>query len=281
MARIADLLRRGPTVSFEFFPPKDDDEAARLRTTIDALKPLSPSFVSVTYRGGRKLAGADHERGARADPAARDRGHAAPDLRRAYPRRLHEIVSGFHAAGVENLLALGGDPLPDEESYRQLSHAIELVELALEQGAQCIGVAAHPSGHPDSHDLVQDRRHLAAKLRLADFAITQFFFRAEEWLRLVDELQALGVDRPVIPGIMPIINLQSIVRMSGSPAIRCRPTSSSGSSRWRTTQGAASGRDRSSPVSCARTCSTRALQACTSSRSTARRRRARSTPRSG
>jgi methylenetetrahydrofolate reductase (NADPH) len=214
MARIADLLRSGPTVSFEFFPPKDDEEASRLRATIDALKPLSPSFVSVTYRGGRSsrerttnvVRELIQQREIVAMPHLTCVAHTRDELR--------EIVGGFHAAGVENLLALGGDPLPDEESYRQLNHAIELVELALEQGAECIGVAAHPSGHPDSQDKGSDRRHLAAKLRLADFAITQFFFRAEEWLRLVDELQALGVDRPVIPGIMPITSLQSIVRMS-------------------------------------------------------------------
>ena len=214
MARIADLLRRGPTVSFEFFPPKDDEESERLRATIDALKPLSPSFVSVTYRGGRSsrertttvVRELIQQRDIVAMPHLTCVAHTRSELR--------DIVAGFHAAGVENLLALGGDPLPDEESYRELLHASELVELALEQGAECIGVAAHPAGHPRSPDLDSDRRHLSAKLRLADFAITQFFFHVDEWQRLVDDLQALGVDRPVIPGIMPILSLRSIVRMA-------------------------------------------------------------------
>lgn len=214
MARIADLLRRGRTVSFEFFPPKDDEESDRLRATIDALKPLSPSFVSVTYRGGRSsrerttsvVRSLIQQQDITAMPHLTCVAHTRDELR--------EIVAGFHAAGVENLLALGGDPLPDEESYRELTHASELVELALEQGAPCIGVAAHPSGHPNSPDLESDRRHLSAKLRLADFAITQFFFSVEEWQRLVDGLLALGVDRPVIPGIMPITSLRSVVRMA-------------------------------------------------------------------
>ncbi len=214
MPRIADLLRRGPTVSFEFFPPKNDEEAVRLRETIEALKPLHPSFVSVTYRGGRSsrelttevVRDLIHRRDIVAMPHLTCVAHSRNELR--------EIIGGFQAAGVENLLALGGDPLPDEESYRELAHAIELVELALELGAECIGVAAHPAGHPHSPDLESDRRRLAAKLRLADFAITQFFFEADDWKRLVDDLQALGVDRPVIPGIMPIVNLSSVSRMA-------------------------------------------------------------------
>lgn len=214
MARIADLVRRGPTVSFEFFPPHDDEEAARLQRTIADLQPLQPSFVSVTYRGGRSSR--ERTTGVVRELILRNDITAMPHLTCVAHTRdeLREIVAGFHAAGVENLLALGGDPLPDEESYRELEHAIELVELANEQGAGCVGVAAHPAGHPRSPDLETDRRHLAEKLRVADFAITQFFFKVEEWIALVEELQALGVDRPVIPGIMPIVNLSSIQRMA-------------------------------------------------------------------
>ena len=214
MARITDLVRRGTTVSFEFFPPKDDEEAARLQETISNLQPLRPSFVSVTYRGGRS----SRERTTNVvrDLILRNEITAMPHLTCVAHTRdeLREIVGGFLAAGVENVLALGGDPLPDEESYRELVYAYELVELANEQGAECVGVAAHPAGHPRSPDLPADRRRLAEKLRAADFAITQFFFKAEEWSGLVEDLQKLGVDRPVIPGIMPIVNLSSIQRMA-------------------------------------------------------------------
>jgi methylenetetrahydrofolate reductase (NADPH) len=78
----------------------------------------------------------------------------------------------------------------------------------------CVAVAAHPEGHPAAPDLASDRRHLAAKLAAADFAITQFFFRVADYLRLVEDLGALGVDKPVIPGIMPITNMRSIARMA-------------------------------------------------------------------
>ena len=133
----------------------------------------------------------------------------------AHPRfELGEIIGGFRAAGLENLLALGGDPLPAEESYKELEWASQLVELGRRLGFESIGVAAHPAGHPRSPDLTSDRKHLAAKLRLADFAITQFFFKVEEYERLRDEVAALGVTKPIIAGIMPITSLVSVQRMA-------------------------------------------------------------------
>jgi methylenetetrahydrofolate reductase (NADPH) len=214
MARITDLLKAGRTFSFEFFPPGNDEEQARLTKTISDLQPLQPDFVSVTYRGGRS----SRERTTRVviDILGSTRLTPMPHLTCvAHPRfELGEIIGGFRAAGLENLLALGGDPLPEEESYQELAYAEELVGLARLLGFESIGVAAHPAGHPKSPDLETDRRHLAAKLKAADFAITQFFFHVEEWQRLVDELAALGVDKPVIPGIMPITNLGSVQRMA-------------------------------------------------------------------
>lgn len=131
---------------------------------------------------------------------------------------LADILVTYRKAGVENLMALGGDPLEDGTAG-ELRHAVELVELARAIGGFSIGVAAHPAGHPSSPDLVTDRLHLAAKLRLADFAVTQFFFEADEYARLVDDLAARGVDRPVLPGIMPITSLASVPRMAtmGAP----------------------------------------------------------------
>jgi methylenetetrahydrofolate reductase (NADPH) len=133
----------------------------------------------------------------------------------AHPRfELGEIVGGFRAAGLENLLALGGDPLPEEESYRELAYASELVELGRRLGFESIGVAAHPAGHPRSPDLRSDRQHLAHKMNLADFAITQFFFKVEEYERLRDEMAAHGITKPIIAGIMPITSLVSVQRMA-------------------------------------------------------------------
>ena len=214
MARIIDLIAAGQTFSFEFFPPKDEDEQRLLTRTISDLQPLQPSFVSVTYRGGR----ISRERTTRVviDLLRTTDLTPMPHLTCvAHPRfELGEIIGGFRAAGLENLLALGGDPLPAEESYKELEYASQLVELGRRLGFDSIGVAAHPSGHPRSPDLVSDRIHLAEKMRLADFAITQFFFKVEEYERLRDEVAALGVTKPILAGIMPITSLVSVQRMA-------------------------------------------------------------------
>ena len=214
MARITDLLAAGRTFSFEFFPPKDSEEQAVLTRTISELQPLKPSFVSVTYRGGR----VSRERTTRVviDLLRTTELTPMPHLTCvAHPRfELGEIIGGFRAAGLENLLALGGDPLPAEESYKELEYASQLVELGRWLGFESIGVAAHPAGHPRSPDLKSDREHLAFKMNEADFAITQFFFKLEEYERLRDEMAVLGIRKPIIAGIMPITSLVSVQRMA-------------------------------------------------------------------
>jgi methylenetetrahydrofolate reductase (NADPH) len=117
--------------------------------------------------------------------------------------------------GVENILALGGDPpldgTPSRSDYR---FALDLVREVAATGSFSIGVAAHPEVHPRSESREMDRRHLAEKLELADFAITQFFFDVDHYLRLVDELAALGVDKPIVPGVMPFVNASALRRMA-------------------------------------------------------------------
>src|SRR5256884_4787512 len=198
MARITDLLAAGRTISFEFFPPKDNEEQRLLTRTISELQPLKPSFVSVTYRGGR----VSRERTTRVviDLLRTTELTPMPHLTCvAHPRfELGEIIGGFRAAGLEDLLALRGDPLPAQESYKELEYASQLVELGRWLGFESIGVAAHPAGHPKSPDLVSDREHLAFKMNLADFAITQFFFKLEEYERLRDEMGPLRMNKPAI-----------------------------------------------------------------------------------
>ena len=215
MPHIADLLAAGRTFSFEFFPPKTDEEQAVLVQALRELEPLQPSFVSVTYRGGRS----SRERttslvaGLARTTAMVPMAHL---ICVAHTRlELAEILVDFRKAGVDNLMALGGDPPTDPDAIEgELRHAVELVELARAIGGFSIGVAAHPEGHPRSSSLAEDRDRLAEKLRLADFAVTQFFFRVEDYLGLVEDLAARGIDKPVVPGIMPITNLRSVGRMA-------------------------------------------------------------------
>jgi methylenetetrahydrofolate reductase (NADPH) len=215
MARIADLLAAGRTFSFEFFPPKDDLTQLTLGRTIAELEPLRPSFVSVTYGAG----GSTRERTRNVvcwvaketaiTPMAHltCQGHVRSEIT--------EILADYHDAGIVNILALGGDP-PSEGPPRpsDYTYATDLLEHVAESGDFSVGVAAHPEVHPKSPDRQADRRYLATKLQRADFAITQFFFEAEHYIRLVEELADLDVYKPVIPGVMPITNLKQIARMA-------------------------------------------------------------------
>jgi methylenetetrahydrofolate reductase (NADPH) len=216
VTRIADLLADGPTVSFEFFPPKNDAGWLSLGRAIAELEPLDPHFVSVTYGAGgsTRTKTADLVSWVRRQtpitPMAHltCAGHTRADIR--------DILINYRAEGVENLLALGGDPpvhgdAPAVSDYR---YSLELVEDVRDFGGFSIGVAAHPELHPRSPDRATDRRHLADKLRIADFAITQFFFDIDHYLGMLDDLSALGVDKPVLPGIMPISNLGQVTRMA-------------------------------------------------------------------
>ena len=219
MTRITDLLAKGPTYSLEFFPPKTDAEQARLVATMRDLEPLAPSFVSVTYRGGAasRQRTFDLVTGLLTTTTLTPMAHL---VCAAHTRlELADILVDYRKAGVENLMALGGDPPVDRAAgVGELRHAIELVELARAIGGFSIGVAAQPAGHPDSPDLTSDRDHLAAKLRLADFAVTQFFFEAGEYWRLVADLAERDVRAPVLPGIMPVTSIASISRMGAMGA---------------------------------------------------------------
>jgi len=213
--KIADVLRAGPSYSFEFFPPRTPQATETLRRALVELEPLGPSFVSVTYGAGGTTREKTHElvTGILADTSMLAMAHLTCA---AHTRaELTAIVERYAAAGVENILALGGDPPADLDlPPGELAYAVELVRLIRSVGEFSVGVAAHPEPHPRSPSRESDRRHTAEKLAEADFAITQFFFEAEHYFDLVGSMRALGVDKPVVPGIMPVTSLAGIRRMS-------------------------------------------------------------------
>ncbi|MEL7209828.1 MAG: methylenetetrahydrofolate reductase, partial [Actinomycetota bacterium] len=128
---------------------------------------------------------------------------------------IRALLDEYRTGGVTNILALGGDPPADgSDPGGEFEHADELVELVAESGRFSIGVAAHPELHPRSTSRKDDRRHLADKLAAADFGVTQFFFDADDYFRMVDELAALGCDKPVIPGVMLFTGAAGLTRMA-------------------------------------------------------------------
>ncbi|MFM7891414.1 MAG: methylenetetrahydrofolate reductase [Actinomycetota bacterium] len=214
--RIADLLARGRTYSFEFFPPKTDEAQAQLATTISELAPLKPSFFSVTYGA----LGSTRTRTRDVVVQLARSGGIPPMAHLTCVGHLRSeidlLIGEYKAAGVENILALGGDVPADPSQLgpSDFTHALDLVEHLRENFDVSIGVAAHPELHPRSPSRESDRAHLAAKLRRADFAMTQFFFEVQHYTQLVDELAALGVHKPVVPGVMPVTNKGQIVKMA-------------------------------------------------------------------
>ena len=216
MAKISDLLAQGRTISFEFFPPKTPVGIDNLKQAVAELAPSNPSFMSVTYGAG----------GSTRDLTA----ELVIDMNREndFPVMAHltcighshdqvkELLDQYAEAGVENILALGGDPPADgSEAGGEFAYACELVDLIRAHGADfSIGVAAQPELHPRSPDAESDRRRLAEKLMMADFGVTNFFFDPNDHLLMVEELADLGCHTPVLPGIMLFRNLGGLTRMS-------------------------------------------------------------------
>ncbi len=215
MTRIAELLAAGPTWSFEFFPPKTPDGATALATAVDDLATLRPSFVSVTYGAlgvtreptRATVVRINSEQPFPAMPHLTCVGHTRGEL--------VDLLHGYRQAGIENILALAGDPPADgSEATGDFTYATELVELVREVGEFSVAVAAFPEVHPRSPDHQTDRRYLAAKLETVDFGMSQFFFDVEHYRRMVDDLADLGCTKPILPGVMPFISVSGTRRMS-------------------------------------------------------------------
>ena len=222
MTKIRDWLAAGPTISFEFFPPKTDTAMRALDAALEELSLVEPSFVSVTYGAGGStkdrtrsiVLGINETRPFPAMPHLTCMSHTKAEV--------IDLLDDYADHGIENVLALAGDPPTDADTpLGEFRYALELVELVRDKGDFSVGVAAFPELHPRSQGRsADDRQHLAAKLEVADFAITQFFADADDYGRLLDDLDALGVTKPVLPGIMAPNNPAGYRRMAAMNGTR-------------------------------------------------------------
>ncbi len=218
--RIADALASGaPSVSFEFFPPRTPEAEQKLYETVQLLRPLRPTFVSVTYGAGgatrritvdivRRI---KNEIGIEAMAHLTCVGHTASEL--------GEIVDTIVASGIENILALRGDPPAGATRFEAtpggFAHAAELAAFVRSRADVCIVGAAYPEKHTEAPDPETDLRHLKRKVEAgAQVLITQLFFQPADYFGFVDRARAIGITTPIVPGIMPITNVGQVERFT-------------------------------------------------------------------
>jgi methylenetetrahydrofolate reductase (NADPH) len=225
--RISELHARGaPVFSFEFFPPKTDEGYQSLYAAIGELKRLGPGFVSVTCGA----AGSTRQKTAElVVRIQRDLGLTAMAhvvcTGTTLPQ-LAESLGWMRAQGIENVLALRGDPPRDQPSWQPVpggfAHANELAEFIRGRFDFCIGGACYPEKHPEAPSAEEDLRNLKRKVEAgAEFLVTQLFFDNADYWRFVERARAAGIAVPIVPGVMPIVSAANLRRMASlSPGTR-------------------------------------------------------------
>ena len=216
MTRIADLLAKGQTFSFEFFPPKTDEGQEKLRSTWHALATLKPRFFSCTYGAG----GSTRERTLQTVMDILDAGFdAAPHLSCIGSSRaeLAATLELYRARGIRHLVALRGDLPSGMASAGELRYASELVQFIRQTSGDHfhIEVAAYPEFHPQARSADDDLQAFRRKVEAgANSAITQYFYNADAYFRFIDACEAMQIRIPIVPGIMPIGNFSQLARFS-------------------------------------------------------------------
>jgi methylenetetrahydrofolate reductase (NADPH) len=220
--RIEDVIAGSdePVFSFEFFPPKTPEGEITLRETLATLGDLNPSFVSVTYGAGGTTRAHTVEitKWIKQDLGIEAMAHLSCVGESV--ERLREILDEIGEAGIENVLALRGDPPRGETEWKPhpggLLYSTELATLIAKDYGYSIGAACFPEVHPEAKDLASDLRFLKEKVAAgARFLVTQLFFDNELYFDFVREARAVGIDVPIVAGIMPITNFKQITTITG------------------------------------------------------------------
>ena len=218
--RISQMLAAGtPTVSFEFFPPKDDEGFSRLFRTVESLRPLDPSYVSVTYGAGGSTRRKTVELVRRIKHEIGIESMAHLTCVGAGRAEIAGVLDTLEAGGMENVLPLRGDPPRGARRFEPVPggfrYASELVSFIREHYDFCLGGACYPETHPEAPSPAADLENLKRKVDCgAEFLITQLFFDNGDFLRFRDRAVATGIGVPILAGIMPIRSLTQIQRFA-------------------------------------------------------------------
>jgi methylenetetrahydrofolate reductase (NADPH) len=207
----------GPVFSFEFFPPRTPEGVETLFETVEALKPLQPAFVSVTYGAGGTTRDGTVEIVTRIKREHGLEAMAHLSCVGETTQGLVEILDRLEAGGIDNVLALRGDPPRGETEFRRheggLDSAAALAGFICERYRFAIGGACFPEVHPEAANLEADLAYLKTKVTSgARFLITQLFFDNRIYFDFVDAARAVGIDVPIVPGVIPITSYAQIVR---------------------------------------------------------------------
>jgi methylenetetrahydrofolate reductase (NADPH) len=225
--KISDILRfareRGePVFSFEFFPPKTDEGVRTLFETVEALRPLGPAFVSVTYGAGGSTRARTVELVKRLKRETEIEAMAHVTCVGASRDEIAATLDEFAEAGVQNVLALRGDPpkgqagfTPHPDGFRHASELVAHIRSQPRRWSFCLGAGAYPEGHVETRDLARDVANLRAKVDAGvDFLVTQLFFDNAHYFRFVERARRAGIGVPILPGIMPVQSAEQVERMT-------------------------------------------------------------------
>jgi methylenetetrahydrofolate reductase (NADPH) len=215
----AILEKVRPSFSFEFFPPKDNEGFDKLFTTITQLKPCQPTYVSVTFGAGGSTRTKTIDLVGRIKNEIGLESMAHLTCVGSDKEYIAAILDTLQAQGIQNVLALRGDPPQGQEKFEKpengFAYANELVAFIRANYDFCIGVAGYPEGHIECPDKKADLDHLKRKVDAgADFIVTQLFFDNRYYFDFIDRAQNLGIHIPIIPGIMPILNVKQVQRFT-------------------------------------------------------------------
>jgi methylenetetrahydrofolate reductase (NADPH) len=217
---IRDLLaERQPSLSFEFFPPKDDIGFWDLYRTVESLKPLEPTFVSVTCGAGGSTRHKTLDLTARIKQDIGIESIAHLTCVGSSRRQIRSVLDDLEAAGIQNVLALRGDPPAGEETFEPapdgFRYASELTSFIRENYGVCIGGACYPEMHPESASADADLEHLKQKVDAgAEYLISQLFFDNADFLRFRERAVRAGITVPILAGIMPILSVKQVKRFT-------------------------------------------------------------------
>lgn len=219
--KIADLFGSGPPViSFEFFPPKTEEGVENLYETVKALRPCRPSFVSVTYGAGGSTRDRTLDLVARIQRELGILTMAHLTCVGSTKEEIRETLERLHRSGIRNVLALRGDPPKGETEFQAVEggfrYATELVRFIRDSGFDfCIGAACYPEGHVEADGLEVDLEHLVEKVDAgADFLVSQLFFDNDDYRAFVRRARSVGIDVPIVPGLMPVTNAAQVERFT-------------------------------------------------------------------